>query len=51
MISGKMRFMKVNVWYKQNVTYSNKNYLPLQTIISGVLKNFGTIPRKHSRWF
>ena len=22
---GKMHVMKVNVWYKQNVTYSNEN--------------------------
>ena len=33
MVPEKMCFMKVNVSYQQNVTYFNKTYLLLQTII------------------
>ena len=30
-VPGKMHFMDLNIWYQQIFTYSNKNYLPLQT--------------------
>ena len=37
-----MHFMDLNIWYQQIFTYSNKNYLPLQTTqYLLALQNFG----------